>query len=992
MLNADWARIETLFDAAVALPLPERAAFLAAQCGGDVALRAEVEALLVADTASGGNRDGFISGIIDEAVLELPAPPDSRIGRQVGPYRLVDELGHGGMGTVYRAERADSAYRANVAIKFVRGALAGPDAERRFRSERQILADLAHPNIARLIDGGTADDGTPYLVMDVVDGEAIDRFCEQRGLDLRARLALFRAVCGAVQYAHQSLVIHRDLKPSNILVTADGAPKLLDFGIAKLLDAGTGVGGDTGTLARALTPTYASPEHIRGARVTVATDVYSLGVVLYKLLTNRVPFEIPAGASPGEIERLVCEAEPPRPSAVDRRLAGDLDAIVLKALRKEPELRYASVGELSEDVRRYLARETVNAARGTTAYRISKFVRRRARVLTVTSGILAVVAGIVGYYTVRMGRARDRARLEALRAEQVSRFLTQTFAAADPEQRLGASGPDATARDLLLRGTKRIETELAGQPETQAIMFGAVGRVYQGLGLYREATPLFERALVLKHEGGADDLEIARAEYDLGGLGLVKGDYPFADSLLRSALRRRRSNLPPDDPALIRSLVALARVAFQRAQYEDAERLLREATVSARGLTGESRKELPTVLSTLGEVRRRRGDYAEADTLLKEALTLRRDLLGENHPSVPETIHLLGQLRPDQGDYAGAESLLREAYISARRIQGDDHPSVATYLRDYAALLTALARFGEADSLLRSALESHRRRLGDEHPIIADDLLELALVHYGTPAGLTLARDALARMRRAYGADHPQIVGALNILANMTTDAGDIVRALSYYREAIAMARRLFGDAHERVITPQLNLAVSLQWMERFEEAEPLLEEAYANATRVLGNAHFRTDMARAELATLYLLTGRPAQAEPLLRQSLEFRQRTLGPKHHGTADVLLGLSAVTAAAGEGREAERLARQGLDAYVTSGGLDWVIALARAMVGNALLAQGRHAEAEPLLVEGYDRLRARFPNGLSYLTWTRGRLAVLYEATGRPERAAQLRLR
>ena len=335
-LKPDWAEIEALFDAAVGLPPAERAAFLTGRCGGDVALQAEVEALLAADTASGGRADGFITAIIDQAVLDVPSPADSRIGRQVGPYRLVAELGHGGMGTVYRAERADSAYRANVAIKFVRGSLASPDAERRFRSERQILADLAHPNIARLIDGGAADDGTPFLVMDVVEGEAIDRYCDHRGLVVRERLELFRVVCAAVQYAHQALVVHRDLKPSNILVTADGTPKLLDFGIAKLLDSESGTVGDTGTLARALTPTYASPEHIRGARVTVATDVYSLGVVLYKLLTGRVPFEMPAGASLGDIERLVCDAEPPPPSSEDPRLDGDLDAIVLKALRKEP--------------------------------------------------------------------------------------------------------------------------------------------------------------------------------------------------------------------------------------------------------------------------------------------------------------------------------------------------------------------------------------------------------------------------------------------------------------------------------------------------------------------------------------------------------------------------------------------------------------------------------------------------------------------------------
>ena len=977
----------------MALPLSERPAFLAARCGGDAVLRAEIDALLAADTASGGGGDGFITGVIDQAVLELPppTPADARVGRQVGPYRLVAELGHGGMGTVYHAERADSAYRGSVAIKFVRGALAGPDADRRFRSERQILADLAHSNIARLIDGGTTEDGTLYLVMELVDGEPIDRYCDHHDLDLRARLELFRAVCGAVQYAHQALVIHRDLKPSNILVTADGAPKLLDFGIAKLLDAERGSVADTGTLARALTPTYASPEHIRGSRVTVATDVYSLGVVLYKLLTGRVPFEVPAGTSPREIERLVCETEPARPSAADGRLAGDLDAIVLKALRKEPELRYALVSELSEDVRRYLAREPVTATRGTTWYHVAKFVRRHARALAVAGGVLAGVAGIVGYYTLRVARARDRAQLEASRSEQVSRFLTQTFAAADPEQAVG-SGPNATARELLERGTRRIESELAGQPVTQAVMFGAVGRAYQGLGLYREATPLFERALALKHETGADDLEVARAEYDLGTLATAKGDYPTADSLLRAALARRRAELPPEDPALIRALVALAQVAYERAQYEAAERLLREAVASARDLVGEDRRELPQVLSTLGEVRQRRGAYAEADSLFTEALGLRRELFGDNHPSIPETLHLLGMLRPDEGDFAGADSLLREAYLSGRRILGDDHPTVATYLRDYAGFLSnLLARMQDADSLLRSALQRHRRVLGDDHPLVADDLLELGVLHFDEPAGEAMVRDALALMRRAYGGDHPQIVMALNMLGKQVSQRGDLAGSLPYYRDAVAMARRLFGDAHERVISSELNLAMTLQWMERFEEAESLLTSLHARSLRSLGDAHPETDRARGDLGYLYFLTGRIAAAEPLLRASLEYRQRTLGPKHFATADVLLHLSGVAAAGGHGQEAERLAREALPGYVAAGLADtWIGALQRVFLGQALLVQRRYAEAEPLLVDGHRRLRARFPNGFSYLTWTRGLLATLYEATGRPELAAQFR--
>ena len=993
-MNAEWARVESLFDAAVALPPSERAAFLAAQCRGDAVLRAEVDALLAADAASGGSGDGFITGIIDQAVVELPAPADPRIGRQVGPYRLIAELGHGGMGTVYRAERADSAYRASVAIKFVRGALAGPDAERRFRSERQILADLDHPNIARLLDGGAAHDGTPYLVMEVVDGEAIDQYCEGRGLELPARLELFRAVCGAVQYAHQSLVIHRDLKPSNILVTQDGTPKLLDFGIAKLLDAESAAIGDTGTLARALTPTYASPEHIRGARMTVAADVYSLGVVLYKLLTGRLPFDIPTGATPGDIERLVCDTEPARPSAVHPRLAGDLDTIVLRALRKEPELRYASVGELSEDVRRYLAREPVTAARGTTAYRINKFVRRHARALAVAGSVLVSIGGIVGYYTVRVARARDRAQLEATRAEQVSRFLTQTFAVADPEQSLGTSGPNATARDLLLRGTKRIEAELAGQPAMQATMFGAVGRAYQGLGLYGEATPLFERALALKHQTGADDLEIARAEYDLGGLATAKGEYSTADSLLRSALARRRDALPWGDPALVRSLVAVAQVAFQRAQYEEAEHLLSEAAEMARRLSGAERQELAQVWETLGDVRLARGQYAEADSLLQSALSLRRTLFGDIHPSVAATLNRLGNMRVEQGRYAAAESLLREAVVASSRILGDDHPTVATQLRDLAVVLVYRERRAEADSLLEAALERHRRVLSDSHPAVAADLLERAFFYYRSNnlvEGERLAREALRRFQGHYGRAHPQIVSALNGLANIVSERGDLPGALAYYREAVAAARQLFGEGHDRTLTPLINLGAHYQWMEQYEEAERTLGGALQVAERVLGNEHPTTDQAVLQLSTLYIVMGRTHDAEPLARRTLEYRRSTLGSSHYYTGDAMMAMSVVAAETGRGEEAERLARDALRLYTAAGLGDlWLVSLPHAVLGRALLAQRRYTEAEVQLLEAHRRLRTQWPNGISFLSWTRRQLVTLYEAWGRPERAAQFR--
>ena len=450
-MNPDrWQRLQTLFNAAVEMTPDQRGAYLADACDDDLSLARQVESLLVSSDEAGQ----FIEGAVEEAAAS--AARADMIGRRIGPYEVVGELGHGGMGTVYLARRADAEYESLVAIKLVRGvhsaSLLG-----RFRSERQILASLSHPNIARLLDGGTTPEGYPYVVMEHVDGEPIDRYCDTRHLPIEARLELFRAVCLAVQHAHKNLVVHRDLKPSNILVTQAGVPKLLDFGIAKLLDPELAEHTvvETGTATRLLTPSYASPEQVRGENITVATDVYSLGVVLYELLTGQVPFHF-RGRGALEIERVICEEEPTRPSTLvtrdgdgadtngnapkmsaaelsrarnlmpdrlRRRLAGDLDTIVLKALRKEPNRRYESADQFAEDVRRHLDGLPVIARVDTWTYRANKFVRRH-RLGVAAAAVFIVV--LLGFATAmaaqarRVARERDVASLERAKAEQVS--------------------------------------------------------------------------------------------------------------------------------------------------------------------------------------------------------------------------------------------------------------------------------------------------------------------------------------------------------------------------------------------------------------------------------------------------------------------------------------------------------------------------------------------------------------------------------------------
>ncbi|MGH7472284.1 MAG: serine/threonine protein kinase, partial [Longimicrobiales bacterium] len=509
---ARWDRINELFHGALEREPRDRDLFLRAACADDASLYHEVHALLAAEAAA----QRALGGMVSDAVTSLL--DTSMEGKPVGPYRVVREIGHGGMGAVYLAERVDGQFEQQVALKLIKQGMDTEQFLRRFRAERQILARLQHPHIARLLDGGIDHDGRPYFALEYVAGEPIDRYCDARGLAVDDRLALFVDACRAVMYAHGNLVVHRDLKPAHILVTEDGQVRLLDFGIAKVLredeEASAGL---TQVGIRALTPAYASPEQVRGEAVGTSTDVYSLGVILYELLTGARPYDVEQ-RSPAEVERVVCHTEPERPSTkvlhswgasaqaaqtfgrahgVDvtrarRRLTGDLDVICLKALQKDPARRYPSVEALLEDIRRNLAGLPVLARPDAIGYRLAKFAGRHRVGLMGTAATLVLIASVAAFYTVRLSNERDRAQQEAAKAEQVATFLRGLFEVSDPSE---SRGQTVTARELLDQGAQRIERELASQPVVRAAMMRVIGDVYHSLGLHTSAKPLLERAL-----------------------------------------------------------------------------------------------------------------------------------------------------------------------------------------------------------------------------------------------------------------------------------------------------------------------------------------------------------------------------------------------------------------------------------------------------------------------------------------------------------------
>jgi serine/threonine-protein kinase len=725
MMDAErWRRARALFDRLADASATDWETQLALACPDDAEVRAEALALLRADrtaTAAGALAEAapqIIAGLAEQIGAEEAATSAARAGLRLGPFRLVRQIGSGGMGAVWLCERVEGGFSQTVAIKLIRGGWDAADTQRRFLAERQILAGLQHPNIAHLIDGGVGADGKPWLALEYVDGESLLAWCDQRRLDLAARLRLFLIVCGAVAHAHQRLIVHRDLKPSNILVGRDGTVKLLDFGIAKMLDR---AGEETAT--RLFTPDYAAPEQLRGEPVTTAVDVYALGLLLYELLTGRRPRES-RGAGDG--------AEPLRPSAITlrdgtqsdagqlaarrglapdvlrRRLRGDLDAIVMKALRSEPAQRYASVGEFADDVERHLRDRPVRARRDGWSYRSGRFARRHRWALAASAvGVLALAAGLgVALWQAHEAAAqRDVAVREADTARRTVDVLVGVFKAANPGTRPGET---VTPADLLTEGEREVRLKLGAQPEQRAALLEALGRARNGLGTYVEAEPVLEEALALR----------------------IAGDDRLAEASVRLALSATRSRQSRNEDSL--------------AEAERAYALSDDDSRQAAELRATADLHAGIELANLDR-------WAEAEPRLRRSAKARALLFGEDGEPywqvlIPLSFNLSARQRADE-----ALALLDPAWksIVARTEPGDWQRGYLLDARAYA--LNRSGRYAEAVALHREALAASERVYGDDHPNYHSILSNLALALYqnGQFEEAAQAFDRIIRWRSA---------------------------------------------------------------------------------------------------------------------------------------------------------------------------------------------------------------------------------------------------
>ncbi len=780
---ARHAVIDHHFDCAMDLPAVARAAYLDDLRAHDAELADAVQRLLDAIDRPDPRLDAgrWARGPLwDELTHDRPARGDQR----VGAYRIRTELGRGGMSIVYLAERADGAFDQRVALKFLALGAAHDAGLRRFEQERQILAALNHPNIARLLDGGTDTRGCPYIVMEYVEGRPIDDFCREFRLPLDRRIALFDTVAATVEYAHRHLVVHRDLKPSNILVTDEGHVKLLDFGIAKLLepDAGSEAAAPaTQTLVRALTPQYASPEQLRGERVTTASDIYQLGTLLYELLTGRRPFEF-GDADVAQIERTICEEEPVRPSvavatgeardapvpptrgesaALARRLRGDLDNIVLKALEKQPDRRYASIGALREDLRRFQHGLPVDARTATLRYRVSKFVRRHRTSVFTGVVLLAVLAGYAATITVHARRVAA----EAARTERVRDFLASLFTLANP----GTTQGDVRGVAALLdAGAARVNTELENEPDLQAELMTVLGHVYATLGRSDEAVGQLGAALAIRRRlPGASPDEVDRTAFLLGTALHHQGRFAEAEALLREVVDTRQRRLGDDSAELAWALNELGDLLHSRGALVEAEDVLHRALAITLSRKGDGHIDVAIIRRNLATVRRDRGALDAAERLYRQTLGSAQEQLGPRDPLVALNRSELALLLAETGRHEEAEVLLHENLSLYAKLYPHGHPMEGTTFRNLGVVRLRQNRLPEAFDAFERALENYRRTLSGDHaliPRVQRYQAEVALASGDADAAAAVAEEALDRLSRAGLAAHPAAADALETL------------------------------------------------------------------------------------------------------------------------------------------------------------------------------------------------------------------------------------
>ncbi len=869
---ARWQAIERLFHEAAAVAPEGRRAFVVERAGDDARLAAEVLAMLDADAHGGSLLEIDVAGVAAGVLAAEPAA--ARLGQVLGPYRLQRVLGEGGMGVVYLAAREDLGSVA--AIKILRDASLSPSRLERFAAEQRTLAGLRHPAIAQIYDAATLPDGTPWFAMEYVDGLTLIEYVHARATSLAGRLHLFRAVAEAVDYAHRHAVVHRDLKPANVLVTTDGTVKLLDFGLARHLDEPGHDALRTRTGLRLFTPAYAAPELFRDGAAGTPADVYALGVILYELLTNRLPFD-PGTRSPVELMAAITAGGPLRPSSLARaraqRLGGaarlpeasraqwaDLDVLCLTAMHHDPERRYRTVDALLRDVGHFLAGEPLDARPDSLRYRAATFARRHRQAVAAGAVALAAVLGLAAWYAVSLRSARDAALAESARAQRIQAFTMGLFRA---EEEAGGPPEDLRVLTLVDRGLQEARA-LDREPRAQLELFETLGAIYQRLGRIDVAEDLLGTALARRRTlDGATSAAAAQSQVAVALLRSEQARYDEAERLAREALEILRQRRPAAHPDVLRAGLALAHVLEERGRYDEAIPLLEQADATSRAVAEVSAERLE-ILNGLANNHFYAGRYERAEALSRAGGAVARQLYGARHPAVAESLVNLGAIRHQQGRYADAEGFYREALAITEGWFGPDHPHVAADLTMLGRTLVFEERFDEALALLRRALVIREHAYGPAHPRVASTLNELgtiALRRDRLDEAEAAFRRMLAIYRAAYGGEHDLVGTALSNVASVLSARKAYAAAEPLYRQALAIFVARVGPDHASTAIAHIKLGRALLRQGRYRETLHETLQGYDVLARQADPSISYLRAARSDLAEAYAAMGDAANA-----------------------------------------------------------------------------------------------------------------------------------